>query len=327
LDMPFFLGIDGGGTHTQAWLGDEGGRVLAAAMAGPSNPIKVGMEAAKEEVLRAARAVLRKVPKVAARQAGSATGSARGRRAQPGLEAVCAGLAGVDRASVSRPLRAWLRKAIPAQHHLLVTDMAISLHAAIGTAPGMIVYSGTGSFAYGRNERGETLRAGGWGAAFDDAGSGYDLGRKAVGAALCEFDGRGEPTVLTPKICKALKLSKITQIVQKKLEIKQVAGLSTLVSEADRQGDRVARRLCAQAGVELAQVALALERRLGQRGTLPIVCAGGVFCASPTLRRSFAREVRRRLPSAQVRMLDREPVQGALDMARELAASHSSALL
>jgi N-acetylglucosamine kinase-like BadF-type ATPase len=319
--MILCLGIDGGGSRTLAWLGDERGRILAKAAAGPSNPLKVGIEATKKELLRAARAVLQGVSTAAARAELPLAGAARARRHhKPLLMAVCAGVAGVDRAAVSRPLLAWLRKAIPARHHLLATDAAIALDAALGTAAGMIVVSGTGSIAYARNHRGETLRAGGWGASFDDLGSGYDLGRKAIMAALCDFDGRGEHTVLTSRICRALHLSDITQIVLKKLDTKQVAALFPLVAEAARQGDRVARRLCVQAGGDLAQLALALARRLGRRGVLPVVCAGGVFRSSPTLRRSFARYLRQRLPSARVRLLKREPVEGALAMARKLAA-------
>jgi N-acetylglucosamine kinase-like BadF-type ATPase len=214
-----------------------------------------------------------------------------------------------------------LRKAIPARHHLLVTDMAIALEAALGNATGMIVVSGTGSIAYARDQRGKTLRAGGWGALYDDPGSGYDVGRKAIIAALRDFDGRGPRTVLTRRICRALKLSDITQIVLKELGPKQVAALFPLVAEAARQGDRVARSLSAQAACDLAQLALALAPRLGRRGTLPVVCAGGVFRSSPTLRRSFARGLRQRLPYARVRLLEREPVEGALDMARKLAGA------
>ena len=318
--MLLFLGIDGGGSRTQACLGDERGRILARAVAGPSNPVKVGIEAAKRELLRATGGILRRLPTAAVRDGPPLAGGARGpRRYKPLLAAVCAGVAGVDRAAVSRPLLAWLRKAIPARHHLLATDAAIALHAALGTAPGMIVVSGTGSIAYARNRQGETLRAGGWGAAFDDLGSGYDLGRKAIMAALCDFDGRGRRTVLTASICRTLQLSHITQVVLKKLDIPQVAALFPLVAEAARQGDRVARRLCAQAGCDLAQLALALAPRLGRRTMLPVVCAGGVFRSCPTLRRSFARYLRQRLPFARVRLLQREPVEGALAMARKLA--------
>ncbi len=215
-----------------------------------------------------------------------------------------------------------MRKSVPARHHWLVTDAEIALDAALGTAPGMIVVSGTGSIAYARDHRGETLRACGWGAAFDDAGGGYDVGRKAIIAALHGFDGRGPDTVLTAGICRALKLSVITQIVLKKLDIKQIAALFPLVLEAARRGDRVARRLCAQAGADLAELALALARRLEGRGALPVVCVGGVFRSSSILRRSFTRCVRERLPRARVRLLERQPVEGALDMARRLGSAN-----
>jgi len=316
--MALYLGIDGGGSRTQAVLGDEAGRILARAVAGPSNPTKVGIEGTKKELLRAARRVLRKASTAAGRGKLTNSHGVRARRRDPLLEAVCAGVAGVDRPALSRPLLAWLRRAIPARHHLLVVDAAIGLHAALGTGTGMVVESGTGSIAYARDRRGRILRAGGWGSTFDDPGSGYDLGRKAIMAALRHFDGRGERTVLSSRISRALGISGINQIVLKALNPQQVAALFPLVLEAAREGDRVARRLCAQAAFELAEMALALGRRLGRRGIVPVVCFGGVFRSSPTLRRSFARFVHQRMPLARVRLLQREPVEGALAMAREL---------
>jgi N-acetylglucosamine kinase-like BadF-type ATPase len=237
---------------------------------------------------------------------------------------VCAGVAGVDRAVVRRPLLAWLRKAVPARHHLLVTDTEIALHAAVGTAAGMVVVSGTGSIAYARDARGRTLRTGGWGAAFDDLGSGYDLGRKAIMAALHDFDGRGERTVLTRRICRALQLTDITQIALQNLGPQQVAGLFPLVSEAAREGDHVARRLCAEAARDLCEMSLALAKRLRSGRVVPVICAGGVFLSCPAIRRNFARYVRRHMPAVPVRLLRREPVEGALAMARSLVNHGSS---
>lgn len=318
--MGLYLGIDGGGSRTEACLGDERGRILARAVAGPSNPLKVGIEKAEKELLRAAHEVLRRVSSAAARDERREVAIHAGRRHNhPLLVAFCAGVAGVDRPAVSRPLLAWLRKAVPARHHLLVTDAEIALYAAVGTAGGMIIVSGTGSIAYARDDRGRTLRAGGWGTAFDDLGSGYDLGRKAIIAALHDFDGRGEPTVLTRRICQALQLTDITEIALRNLDPQQAAGLFPLVSEAAREGDRVARRLCSEAAHDLAEMSLALMRRLGWRRRVPVVCAGGVFHSSPTIRRIFARCLHQRMPSAQVRLLRQEPVEGALAMARNLA--------
>jgi N-acetylglucosamine kinase-like BadF-type ATPase len=223
---------------------------------------------------------------------------------------------------MQRRLLPWLRQALPARHHLLTTDAAITLRAALARAPGVVVISGTGSIALAQNERGRPERAGGWGATFDDAGSGYDLGRKAIAAALRAADGRGPHTQLTRKICQALGLNDISQVVSKPLSVPAIAALFPVVREAARRGDAVARRLCDEAGAELGALAVALlERWRWQKRIVPVVCAGGVLRSSLRIRRSFARHLRRHAPAARVLLLRRAPVEGALALAREAAAS------
>lgn len=300
--MSYLLGMDGGGTRTTAWLADERGRVVGRAEAGPSNPLKVGFESSQRELRRAARLAKRRAP------------------VNDGLEAVCVGLAGVDRPQVHGPLLAWLRKAIPARHHLLTSDAAIALQAAVGDSPGIMVISGTGSIGYGRDERGHVFRSGGWGTTFDDLGSGYDLGRKAIAAALRAFDGRGPRTRLESKICRALHLPDIAQVILRPLAPHQIAALFPLVLGAARAGDGVARELCDDAGRDLADIALALVDRFGWRGRrVPVACSGGVFASSLRIRRRFARHLRRHAPRARVVVLRRPAVEGALALARALA--------
>ena len=321
--MAYFLGIDGGGTGTTAWLSDGKGAVLARAVVGPTNPLKVGMTSTQSELLRATREVMRK-----ARSSGAALFRRRkirsGPRNRPGsapmLEAICVGLAGVDRPQIHGRLSRWLRRAVPARHHLLTSDAAIALRAAIGDSPGVIVISGTGSIAYGRDDRGRVLRSGGWGVPFDDAGSGYDLGRKAIVAALRDCDGRGPYTQLTAKVCSALKIPDITQVVLKQLQPADVAALFPLVLEAARRRDAVARELCDEAGQDLADLAVALLRRMGWlRRVIPVVYAGGVFRSSLRIRRSVTRHLQRYAPQARILLLRHPPVEGALALARELA--------
>jgi N-acetylglucosamine kinase-like BadF-type ATPase len=316
--MPYYLGIDGGATRTTAWVADQRGVALARAEAGPSNPLKVGFEAAQREILRAARKALGATRRV------TLTKARTGGRDQEAivLEAVCAGLAGVGAPPVHRRLYSWLRKAIPARRHMLTTDAAIVLRAAVGGEPGVVVNAGTGSFAYGQDGRGQTARAGGWGIPFDDRGSGYDLGRKAIGAALRDFDGRGAPTVLTRTICRALHLKNIPQVVLKALTQQQIAALFPLVVQAARRKDKVARILCQQAGRELADLVIAVIERFGwRRRAFPVVCTGGVLKSSAMIRRVFARRVHSHAPRLKIRLLRRTPVEGALDLARALASA------
>ena len=298
-----FLGIDGGGTRTRARLGNERGRVLGHGTAGPSNPVTLGLPAAERRILAAARqaqAAARKAP----------------------LTAVCLGLAGADRPEVSEPIRSWLRRRLPARFHLVTTDAALALEAAVGGSPGVVVIAGTGSIACARDARGRWLRSGGWGAAFDDAGSGYDLGRNAVRAALRALDGRGAKTRLGAMISRALGLGNIVEIIGLRLTPSRIAALAPLVVKAAAARDAVACRLIDDAGRALAELALALIRRLGlRRHPLPVVSAGGLFEASPALRRSFARYLRTVVPQAQIGVLEREPVDGALALARRIAGA------
>ena len=57
-------------------------------------------------------------------------------------------------------------------HVQVVGDMDIAMQAAFGAGAGVIVIAGTGSVAFGRDAQGNTARAGGWGFAISDEGSG-----------------------------------------------------------------------------------------------------------------------------------------------------------
>src|SRR5205085_1885323 len=81
----YVLGVDGGGTKTHAVIADEHGRVLGEGFAGPSNPLRVGVNTAAAAVREAVD------------QACDAAGV---RRAD--IVAAEVGLAGVRRAA-SRP--------------------------------------------------------------------------------------------------------------------------------------------------------------------------------------------------------------------------------
>ena len=306
--MGYLLGIDGGGTRTTAWLADEHLAILSRVQAGPSNPIKVGIVTAQRELARACRRALREA------------------RVRPSkLDAVCAGLAGGDSAAVHRSMLRWLRKSVPARAHLMTTDAAITLVAALGEKEGVIVIAGTGSIAFGRDPHGRILRVGGWGSLFDDAGSGYDIGRKAVAAALRAHDGRGKPTRLTDSLCRELGLGRITEAVAKPLGAQALAALFPRVQQEARAGDAVARSLCREAAGDLAELAITTIHQLGRkRQPVRVVCSGGVFQSSPMIRRAFAQQVHDSAPRARVSLLRREPVEGALLLARQLAQTQTA---
>lgn len=296
------LGIDGGGTRTTAWMADAQGHILGQAAAGPSNPTKAGLLRAQRNLASAVQDAFRQA-----------------RQQNRTIAAVCAGIAGTDRSALRRHMEAALRRTVRAKHYLVTTDAAIALESALGRKPGVVVISGTGSIGYGRDRQGNTERSGGWGSTFDDAGSGYELGRKAVIAALKDFDGRGPRTRLRLDLCRVLKVRSVTQIISKPLAPHELAALFPCVVEAAQSGDAVAKKLCRDAGADLAELAWALLKRLRLlRGVYPVVCAGGVFNSSRHVRESFRRNLHAVAPHAEVSLLRRQPVEGALDLARRM---------
>lgn len=305
--MTYLLGIDGGGTQTTAWISDQNLRVAARVQSGPSNPVKVGFKAAQTELAKAYRKALReaRIPPAA-------------------LDAVCAGLAGGDNPEVKIKMLRWMRKSIPARAHHITTDAEVTLVAAMGNSEGIIVIAGTGSIAFGRDRNGGVIRVGGWGNQFDDDGSGYDIGRRAIAAALRAHDGRGTPTSLSHAICRELRLDKITELVPLQLTVQQISALFPLVQQQAVAGDAIARELCRDAADYLAELANTIISRLHRRrADIPVVCSGGVFRSSEIIRRAFTRRVHKYAVRARVSLLDREPVEGALLLARQLPTAQT----
>ena len=174
------LGIDAGGTKTVCLLADEDGRVRASAR-GPGANLAVLGELEVEKVLY----------DVMEQALGSQSD-------EPAV--ICLGIAGVDREEDAAIIRGIMRRIGHKAPALVVNDALIALEAGAGAGPGIVIISGTGSICYGRNDRGQAARAGGWGPVLADEGSGWWIGQRTVRAVMRQFDGRGPATALTPRV-------------------------------------------------------------------------------------------------------------------------------
>jgi N-acetylglucosamine kinase-like BadF-type ATPase len=294
------MGIDGGGSKTTCLLGDER-EVLARATAAGSNPIRVGAEQAR-----------------AALQAAVGEACAAAHIAPHQVTRTCLGLAGAARPQVEQQARAIVGAVVGGEIEV-AGDMAIALEAAFPGAPGLVVIAGTGSIAYGRNQRGETARAGGWGFAISDEGSGHWIGRAAVAAAMRAHD-LGENSTLISSIMNSWHLGTRDDVVRAANAIPppDFAALFPQVLAASAAGDARASDTLTQAGAELAQLARMVADRLW-RGPQPfrVAMAGGVFQNSSLVRQVFSNTLRSLHPQAEIESRVIEPAQGALWLARK----------
>jgi N-acetylglucosamine kinase-like BadF-type ATPase len=209
----------------------------------------------------------------------------------------------------------YTRALIRANRFLITHDAAIALSGATAGEPGIIINSGTGSIAFGRNSGGLTARAGGWGYVYGDEGSAFDLTRQALRAALRHEEGWGPPTLLRDLLLRATGTSSANDLLHRfytpEFSRPSIAALSILVSEAAGEGDREAERLLLDAAAQLASYVEGVHRRLFEpRQAVPIAYVGGVFKSHLVLR-EFIRIVHDRLHSRPIAPMY-GPAAGAL---------------
>src|SRR5882762_2941037 len=94
--VEYVLGFDGGGTKTECVLLDSAGVIVARSVSGPSNPTRVGVEAATREIKKAAELVLQ--------EAGAE---------RDWVVALGAGLAGTGRPEMKQQMQSLLEGVFP----------------------------------------------------------------------------------------------------------------------------------------------------------------------------------------------------------------------
>jgi N-acetylglucosamine kinase-like BadF-type ATPase len=210
---------------------------------------------------------------------------------------------------------------------VVVGDMEIALEAVFAFGPGVVVNAGTGSFAYGRDRQGRTLRAGGWGFAIGDEGSAHWIGRSVVAALLraSDRDANAAESRLAQSLFETWQVNSVLDLARRANSIPPPNFAALFPAVVSSQAD-IAREGLKAAGRELAELAATLVGRLfpgDEMSPVPVGVTGGVFRHSELVREIFYNELRRLDPRAQVNLQVVDPVEGALRMARGAASNRN----
>ena len=301
--MPWVLGLYGGGSKTVALVANEKGKVLGRGESGPANYHTAGIAGASQ--------ALQKAVSTAIADAGLVTQA---------LATAFLALAGVDRPTDRQVMSAVVaRLGLTCPVHV-DHDAAAALAGATGGQSGVVVMAGTGAIAYGEDSQGARARAGGYGPLLGDEGSGYDIGRKALIAALRAEDGRSPATLLTEKLKRRFMLEKMTDLIHlvygapAPLQRPEIASLSPVVVEAAREGDGIAKEILRVAGRELGLSAAAVLKQLNWDEEKPVQVAGsgGVFAAGNLLALPMQQVIHSVCPQAQICQPQHTPAYGAM---------------
>ena len=274
--MTYFIGIDGGGTHTTALLTDEHGSELAR-LTGDAGIVNVlEPEAGARTLADLASAVLAEA-KVDARA----------------TRLVCA-LAGAGR----EPERTRLEQSLAAMGIALevgvMSDFEAALQDAFGTGSGILLIAGTGSSAWARHQDGRSARAGGWGHILGDEGSGYSLGIGALRACMRSFDGRGADARWVDLVLAQTNVPSADHLVgwAARASKSDIAALAPIIFEGIEQRVSGAHAIMEDAAMELARHVGALYERLKPWDQPPTVAlTGGLVSPGRPLRMHAIRAI------------------------------------
>lgn len=294
------LGIDAGGSSSRWLLRSSNGTVLGEGRTGPltghifsENDTQLGRFISILEAVKAVRSP----------------------------DALVAGITGLHPGTVAVKLLAHAVKdvlGLTPERTVLRNDMHVAFAGAFNPGEGVLVYAGTGSVAYHETATGEVVRAGGYGYLIDDAGAGYWIGHQGLKALFRLFDAAGEPseTPLAERLYARLGSREWPEIMPVVYEGGRefVASLAPAVAEAERMGDKAAKRILEQAGAELARLAGDVQGRLGT--PLPVAFAGGITRLSEVVKEGLEAHL-----NTSVRVVQGEPVDAAARLALTLAGT------
>ncbi len=261
------IGADAGGTKTAAAVSD-GAQIIGRAD-GAGGAVRPGRALASAgiiaEVVRSALAV-----------AGRLTG-----------DVLVVGAAGAGRELERDELRKALRGENLATKVVVVTDIEIALEAAFADGPGIVVSAGTGSVAVGRDRTGQRHRIGGYGWQMGDEGSGYAIGRAALGAVSRAVDGRSPQTALSDRLLQATRTADFDALVRWAAGASpaEVAAIAPHVLSVAAQGDTLAQGIADYAARELSQLAIRMRPMMEADGKVGVAITGGLLGADGPLRK------------------------------------------
>ena len=271
--MPYYVGIDSGGTKTVALITDGEGNELGSGQGGSGN-IATNLD----ETLT-----------VSVRTAFVAACEAAGLSPTTSFSAVCAGAAGYSYEHRRDPYLAILRSEIHADNYTLVPDYLAAYWGATEGTPGIVVIAGTGAVGYGRNAEGKEYKADGLGFLLGDKGSGFNLGLYALRHALDQIQQEKEDSVtrLVKTYTGTHIIPEVIQWLYDDFTPSRVAAIAPHIGVLAEEGDPVARRLVVEMARRLRQTVRQVRHHLWLPREVAVYPVGGLWELGAFFREEF----------------------------------------
>ena len=296
------IAVDGGGSKAEFLLFNSDGEILHRRVLGGTNPNLYGVDSVVN-VLR--------------------SGIDEMLRIQPNVKGVFIGSSGFMTGGGEMVKNA-LQQAYPQLRIKCTSDMYNGVVSVVGERPCVASICGTGGIVFSY-DKGEIKRfGGGYGCLFEEAGSGYEIGRRAICVALKEEDGLGEKSLISELVREKVGgsvMENINKFYKQEFVYSYVASFAPLVCEAYKKGDETAKEILRDNAERSAKLINSACEKFKPQDNL-VALVGSLYHDESFL--GFLKEYLN--PELQVKSSDNPPIYGACLLCCRLCDVDSSAL-
>lgn len=288
--MKYVIGVDGGGTKTEAVAYNSDGEVVARAIKGFGNLLN-NQEEALNNIVNSIKEI---------------TDSLK----IENLEGLYLGIAGSEVGENAKIIKEKIKATLDIDSTVM-NDAEIALKAMLKGNDGILTIAGTGSIAFGiHNEL--TARCGGWGNLLGDEGSGYKIAIDAIKNMIYEEEHSLPKSELTKQIMKKLEITSVDSITEFVYSSTKddIASLTPIVARLGEAGDEVATNILESEGIELAKTVECVYKKLNFK-SCSIALVGGVLLKAKVVRNAFEKYLRENIVIDKIVDGEVSPTMGA----------------
>lgn len=282
--MKYIIGVDGGGTKTEAVAYSLEDEEIGKGYSGFGNLILDFSEAIKnitEAIEKCMSSILE-----------------NGRPAE--CLGIYLGIAGIEVSNNIEKVETLLKEKFCCKVNGF-HDSELAHAAILKGEDGIITISGTGSVSYGLY-KGKSNRTGGWGHILGDEGSGYNIALEAFKRMTIEEDSGLIKSELTQTILSKLNSENINDIKRFIYSASkgEIAAYARIVCELAKESEKISVNILKKAGKDLAAMTERLYKKLGINESINIVVSGSILGKVEIVSKEFKRCLKRELDSFKI---------------------------
>ncbi|SHE80122.1 N-acetylglucosamine kinase [Clostridium fallax] len=264
--MKYIIGVDGGGTKTEAVAYNLNGEKLGVSLKGYANLLN-GREEALKNIL-------------------SSISDLTDKFGIEGVEGLYLGIAGSEVGNNANIIGEEIKNKLSLDS-VVMNDGELALRAILKGEDGILTIAGTGSIAFGIREN-KSFRCGGWGHLLGDEGSGYKIAIDGIKRMIFEQDNSLEKSNMSKLIMKDLNINSVDEIVEFVYSSSkdEIAKITPIIAKLGEEGDPIAKEILIKEGKDLAKTTENVYKKLNFNSCY-IGLVGGVIKKAKVLRETF----------------------------------------